>query len=134
MSKDALSQENIELTLPVNAAYVSAARLTASSIANRMRFNIDEIEDIKVAISEACAYVIKKLPNDVNSSFKIEFHLNKGILDITLHTNSKIEKEDTEEEMSLLMIEALMDNFTIILGADHFTIKMTKNHKQNSFS
>ena len=43
--------ESVELTLPINAAYISAARLTASSIANRLGFGIEEVEDIKTAVS-----------------------------------------------------------------------------------
>ncbi len=46
--------ENITLSLPSKAEYVSVARLTASVIANNMGFNIEEVEDIKVAVGEAC--------------------------------------------------------------------------------
>lgn len=47
-------KEQVKITLPGKPEYVSIARLTASVIANRMGFDIDEVEDIKVAVGEAC--------------------------------------------------------------------------------
>lgn len=47
-------KDKVELTLPNKPEYVSIARLTASVIANNMGFDIEDIEDIKVAIGEAC--------------------------------------------------------------------------------
>ncbi|USG66349.1 anti-sigma B factor RsbW [Brevibacillus ruminantium] len=49
----------IELTLPARADYVSIARLTVSGVANRMGFGYEEIEDIKLAVAEACTNVVE---------------------------------------------------------------------------
>ncbi|HLS20443.1 MAG TPA: anti-sigma B factor RsbW [Bacillota bacterium] len=43
----------IEMRFPAKAEYVSTIRLTVSGLANRMGFSYDDIEDLKVAISEA---------------------------------------------------------------------------------
>ena len=43
----------IEMRLPAKAEYVSTIRLTISGLAHRMGFSYDDIEDLKVAISEA---------------------------------------------------------------------------------
>lgn len=48
----------IEMKLPAKSDYVSVARLTASGIANRMGFDYESIEDLKVAISEASTNVV----------------------------------------------------------------------------
>lgn len=55
----------IEMTVPAKPEYVGIIRLTASGVANRIGFSYDEIEDIKVAISEACT-------NAVNHAYKQE--------------------------------------------------------------
>lgn len=49
----------ITLTLPARAEYVSIARLTVSGIANRMGFPYEDIEDIKLAVAEACTNVVE---------------------------------------------------------------------------
>ena len=48
----------VKLSLPAIDSYVAVARLTVSGIASRMNFSIEDIEDIKVAVSEACTNVV----------------------------------------------------------------------------
>ncbi|SEN82016.1 serine/threonine-protein kinase RsbW [Amphibacillus marinus] len=43
----------IEMKLPAKPEFVGVVRLSISGIANRMGFSYEEIEDLKVAISEA---------------------------------------------------------------------------------
>lgn len=62
------SIDTVNISLPCKAEYVGVARLTVSAIANRMGFNIEEIEDIKVAVAEGCTNVIKH-------AFDEKFHI-----------------------------------------------------------
>lgn len=54
----------IEMKLPAKSDYVSVARLTASGIANRMGFDYEAIEDLKVAVSEASTNVVTHAYNE----------------------------------------------------------------------
>ena len=129
-----MREENIHLSLPVNAAYVSAARLTASSIANRMTFDIDEIEDIKAAVSEACTFVIKHSPPNGPKDFSLEFTMGAGELSIAIETQASLPIKNPEGEMGLVMIRALMDSVGLDQGdPQKFTINMVKKHKAISF-
>ncbi len=127
------SKESIELCLPVNAAYVSAARLTASSIANRLGFEIDEIEDIKAAVSEACTFIIKKTSQNDRSMFKIVFEMQGDMIGIKLSSPYTVDFEGDGEEMSLMMIKALMDSVDTGNSDDGFSIEIKKIHKKISF-
>ncbi|MDR1542553.1 MAG: ATP-binding protein [Clostridiales bacterium] len=131
MTNLASEQECIQLSLPLNAAYVSAARLTASSVANRMGFGTDEIEDIKAAVSEACIFIIKKLPALQKSNFLIQFHMRKNVLSINIQTQGALANDS--DEMSLVMIKALMDRLDIENDKDNTTISMAKSHKTELF-
>jgi serine/threonine-protein kinase RsbW len=125
----------IKLSFPVNAAYVSSARLTASSIANRMEFDIDEIEDIKTAVSEACTYIIKSLVSEARGNFDISFMLlGGGSMDIVI-TAQGVLAEAAEDDMSLMMIGAMMDAFSMDSpAAGGVAIHMTKKHKASIFN
>jgi serine/threonine-protein kinase RsbW len=50
--------ETIDVTIPAKAEYVSIARLAAAAMAARQAFTFDEIEDLKIAVSEACNVLI----------------------------------------------------------------------------
>jgi len=49
----------IEMKVPAKPEYVGVIRLTISGIASRMGFAYEEIEDMKIAISEAVTNVVK---------------------------------------------------------------------------
>ncbi len=44
----------VTVEIPPQTEFVRVARLAATGVASRMRFTYDQIEDIKLAISEAC--------------------------------------------------------------------------------
>jgi serine/threonine-protein kinase RsbW len=48
----------IELTIPAKADYVGVVRLAISGIATRMGFSYDDIEDLKLAVAEACTNAV----------------------------------------------------------------------------
>ncbi|GGH87607.1 serine/threonine-protein kinase RsbW [Pullulanibacillus pueri] len=70
------TSDTIELTVPAKADYIGVIRLTTSGIANRMGFSYDDIEDIKVAVSEAAT-------NAVNHAYKGE---QGGVISIRMTT------------------------------------------------
>ncbi|MFL6159022.1 MAG: anti-sigma factor [Marmoricola sp.] len=47
-----------EVRLPAETAYVAVLRVAASGIAARLDFTLDEIEDLRMAVSEACSMVL----------------------------------------------------------------------------
>ena len=120
--------EIIELSLPTNTAYLSTARLTASSIANRQGFDIDEMEDIKSAVSEACAYVIRKAQGRPCKLFRLIFSIGDGFVDIQLSSDGGSFAAD-EDEMSLLIMEALMDDLTLCTNGGRLELRMRKTHQ-----
>jgi serine/threonine-protein kinase RsbW len=54
----------IEIKIPAKAEYVGVIRLTMSGIANRMGFSYEDIEDLKVAVSEAITNAVNHAYNE----------------------------------------------------------------------
>jgi len=127
--------DHICLSFPVNPAYLSSARLTASSVANRIGFDIDEIEDIKTAVSEACTYIIKRSADFENSYFEICFMPGAGEISVEIEAKDNKEIQNvSSEEMSLMMIRALVDEFSITKPTpDKIFINMIKRHTETVF-
>src|SRR4029078_7207541 len=49
---------DVELRLPADGVYVSVVRTTTAGLAARLDFLIDDIEDLRIAVGEACAMVL----------------------------------------------------------------------------
>ena len=133
MEKKVYSKEdNIGLSLPINSAYVPTARLTAASIANRMGFNADEIEDIRAAVSEACIFIIKNASSYEKEFFKVSFLIFKSTLHISLSCEQTFPIDEINGKIGLSMIPVLMDEIKLITEKPrNFIINMKKSHRRS---
>lgn len=73
-----------ELEMPAKAKYVGLARLLAGSIARRMRFTEESIDDLKIAISEMCTNAIVHTADgkEVNPPILVRYLAGKGFLTV----------------------------------------------------
>ena len=59
MGQNGPKADVIQLTFPSQTEYLGVARLTVSGVANRMGFSYEDIEDIKLAVGEACTNAVE---------------------------------------------------------------------------
>ncbi|MBC5998202.1 histidine kinase [Romboutsia ilealis] len=122
------------MEISANPEYVGIIRLTTSGIANKIGFSIDDIEDMKVAVSEACTNAIKHSSDDV---FYITFNILDNGLNIEIKDNGigcnieSLGKPDLdnpkENGLGIFIIQTLMDEVSIESSVNEGTIiKMTK--------
>ena len=55
----------VRLTIPARPRFLRLARLTAAGIAGDMGFGLDAIEDLRVAVDEACAIAMEGVATGV---------------------------------------------------------------------
>lgn len=109
--------DQIELIIPAKPEYVMVLRLTASSIACRVDFCMDDIEDLKVAVAEACIMLMNQPYRPEN--LKISFLLQpKEALRVDIKVDNFITKGmtpkiDEKNELGFFIIKALMDDVDI---------------------
>ena len=131
-NKNDEEREIIILTLPMNAAYISAARLTSSSIANRLGFGIEEVEDIKTAVSEACTFVIDKFSQLTQKPFVLKFEPDKDNLSVFLEVEGMLDFERFKNETGILMMKALMTEVRVASTLSKFKMILRKEHSEFS--
>mgnify|MGYP001178330809 CR=1 FL=1 len=73
--------ERVEISIPVRPEFVSVARLTAATVAARQGFTYDEIEDLKIAVGEACTALIVARP-DSTQPLTTAFVLAPGSIEV----------------------------------------------------
>ncbi|MBP3907141.1 MAG: ATP-binding protein [Peptostreptococcaceae bacterium] len=122
------------MELTTNPDFVSIIRLTLSGIANKIGFSLDDIEDIKVAVSEACTNAIK---HSSDEKFYVTFELLENGLTIEIEDKGTgydmdcIAEPDLsnpkENGLGLFIIRTLMDEVSTTSKNNQGTIvKMTK--------
>lgn len=105
-----MTKDTIYLKVPSKPDYISLVRLTTSGIAHNMMLNIDEIEDIKVSIGEAC---INSLSFNKGEDISIIFEIEEDKLLITVEGVIEEIPEELDKfkemELGILIIKSLMD-------------------------
>ena len=123
--------ETIKMEIASNPQYVSVIRLTTSGIANKIGFCLEDIEDIKVAVSEACTNAIK---HSLDNKFSVEYTIFENGLIIDSGKGYDVDsidvpnlEEPKESGLGLFIIQSLMDEVEIKSNINYGTvIKMTK--------
>ena len=113
------SHGTVELRIPGRAEWVAVARLAVAAVASRLRFSVDEIEDIKLAIAEACTNSIQAAGGSDAGAIEIVCDALEDELRVTVRDSSSgphldVVKADTDdgsrtEELGIFLIRALMD-------------------------
>ncbi len=129
-----MALETIKMEVTANPEYVSIIRLTVSGIANKVGFSLDDIEDIKVAVSEACTNAIK---HSSDEKFLVQFSvIDNGLIieiedkgtgyDVELLKDPDL-ANPKESGLGLFIIKTLMDEVSMISNStDGTRVKMTK--------
>ena len=133
-----------EITIPAVSEFVRVARLAISGIAMHMDFTVEDIEDIKIAVSEACTNAVLYAYNGTKEGYiKLTCEVSGDTLDIQIEDQGvgfdmekvKESESDNDEKglgLGLMFVKNLMDEVTITSELGKGTrIKMAKkiSHK-----
>lgn len=90
------TQDFVEVRLPAAGAYLSVLRTATAGLAARLDFTLDEIEDLRIAVDEACAILLQQaVPGSVLSCV---FRLIDDSLEVTVSaptTDGRAPERDT---------------------------------------
>ncbi|MCY7395543.1 MAG: hypothetical protein LH468_05195, partial [Nocardioides sp.] len=75
------ARADVELRVPADSAYVSVLRTTSAGLAARLDFTLDDIEDLRMSVGEACALVLPRA--DAGADLTCEFFMRPG--ELTVH-------------------------------------------------
>lgn len=131
--------DNLKIEIPGKPAYLSAVRLAISSIATTAGFSLDDIEDIKTAVTEACKNVSCHGVDGFSDKYEVDLAVGEGHLEITVKDDcdAHVYEEMPEQcqrcpqdcDLGVMVIKSLMNEVEIVCpdeGAGHKSIRMVK--------
>lgn len=104
--------DTVKLTIPVTADLLVLARLTASTVAGRAGFDVEEIEDLRLAVDELC---ISMTHDRRDGTLELRFSLTDDEVDVSCTYRPELGEQPpspatpTAEGLSELIIDALVD-------------------------
>jgi serine/threonine-protein kinase RsbW len=95
----------VRLRLPAVGAYLSVLRTATAGLAARLDFTLEEIEDLRIAVDEACALL---LPSAVpGAELDCSFELYEDELHVTVSTPTLDGAEPARDSFAWTVLSAL---------------------------
>jgi serine/threonine-protein kinase RsbW len=80
--RDREARDRVRVCMPAEGAYLSVLRTATAGLAARLDFTLDEIEDLRIAVDEACAMLLSQAIPGTN--LECDFELDTDAMTITV--------------------------------------------------
>jgi serine/threonine-protein kinase RsbW len=120
----------VEVRVPADVAYVSTLRLTAAGLAARCDLTIDEIEDLRLAVDEACALLLPHA--DGKTPLEARFQLFVGRLEVEASVAAEGEAALDRDGFAWTVLGALATSVDVSSRDGRMVITLTKRREAAS--
>jgi serine/threonine-protein kinase RsbW len=98
-------RDTVELRLPADSSYLSVLRTATAGLAARLDFTLDEIEDLRIAVDEACALL---LPDVVaQQPLTCRFTLSPDVLEVAVLATTRTGRAPGRDSFAWTVLTAL---------------------------
>ncbi|CAG7643984.1 Serine-protein kinase RsbW [Paenibacillus solanacearum] len=129
------SGKEVRLSVPADAEHLDTIRLSLYGVAVRMGYSYESIEDLKVAVTEACNHALLQLENEAQARLCIVYAMNDEGLRVRIGAEQGVLKfgrameaaapmessklGDTDaSQLGLFLMQALVDEVLVASAED----------------
>lgn len=128
----------VEIKIPSRPEYVGVARLAILGVASRMRFSYDDVEDVRLAVGEACTTSVDWAHRndrlDTQITLKSLISLEKLIVEVIDQSgprnNDQLVANSEPENIGALLVTLLVDEVEVTADDTGTKVKMVKYARQ----
>ena len=102
--------DTVVLRIPAEAAYVSVVRTATAGLAARLDMTLDDIEDLRIAVDEACALLLADA--HVASDLTCTFTVADSSLTIDVEAPTRSGKAPAQDTFAWTVLTALAGDVT----------------------
>ncbi|MET8863315.1 anti-sigma factor [Nonomuraea sp. NPDC004580] len=115
----------VSIRLPAASAYLSVLRTATAGLAARLDFTLDEIEDLRIAVDEACAMLLSEaVPG---TDLTAEFELTGQEMQVRVEVTTVGSSAPKRDDFAWMVLTALADDVDAVTGSpDRMAIVLRK--------
>jgi serine/threonine-protein kinase RsbW len=130
---DRETKDHVKVGMPAEGAYLSVLRTATAGLAARLDFTLDEIEDLRIAVDEACAMLLPQAIPGTN--LECGFDLGTEEMTITVSVAAAEPRMPSRDTFAWTVLSALAGTVDSRLGpGDQVAIVMRKRRETLSGS
>ena len=110
---------DVELRIPADSAYLAVLRTATAGLAARLDFTLDDIEDLRIAVDEACAMVLPQARE--NSDLTCTFDLDASKLTVAVTAECDSPRPPNRDGFAWTVLAALTNEVAAAVDGDKLT-------------
>jgi anti-sigma regulatory factor (Ser/Thr protein kinase) len=120
--------DTISIKIPASPEYLKVVRLIVSGLASRLKFTIDDIEDLKIAVDELSAYLTGAQGREGTLDIAFDVHEDRIEIRGAGHFSPGTKVRTDLTEMSQKILETVADEAVLAQtdGVPTFRVSKTK--------
>ena len=99
------ARDQVTVRLPAEGAYLSVLRTATAGLAARLDFTLDEIEDLRIAVDEACAMLLAQAAP--GTDLECNFILDEAAMTIEVSADSTSGRPPAKDTFAWTVLSAL---------------------------
>ena len=116
VAADREARDRVRVCMPAEGAYLSVLRTATAGLAARLDFTLDEIEDLRIAVDEACAMLLSQaIPG---TSLECDFELGTDLMTITVSVVAAQPRTPARDTFAWTVLSALAGDVDAKLEPD----------------
>lgn len=125
----AVDNDVVDIRVPADPLYVATLRLAATSLGARCDLTVDDIDDLGLAVDEACALVLPHA--DLGSPLTAHFRLQPGRLEVTASVTAPSSSAASPDRSGFAwsVLSALASEVEVTGEGNELSITVTKRRE-----
>jgi serine/threonine-protein kinase RsbW len=120
----ATSADRVELQVPASSAYLAVLRTATAGLAARLDFTLDDIEDLRIAVDEACSLLLPLAADD--AALTCEFQLTADELEVSVSVPSDHTEPPSPGSFAWTVLSALTGDVDARAENGAIVVKLAK--------
>jgi serine/threonine-protein kinase RsbW len=116
---------DVELRIPADSAFLAVLRTATAGLAARLDFTLDDIEDLRIAVDEACAMVLPQAK--ANSDLNCAFDLADGRLTVSVSADCDSPRQPSRDGFAWTVLAALTSSLSADVDGDRLTVRLSRS-------
>jgi serine/threonine-protein kinase RsbW len=129
---DRETKDRVQVCLPAEGAYLSVLRTATAGLAARLDFTLDEIEDLRIAVDEACAMLLPQAIPGTN--LDCVFDLGADEMTITVSVTAAEPRMPARDTFAWTVLSALAGTVDSRLEHDDQVAIVLRKRKESTGS
>jgi serine/threonine-protein kinase RsbW len=118
-------KDQVTIQMPAEGAYLSVLRTATAGLAARLDFTLDEIEDLRIAVDEACGMLLAQAAAD--ASLQCDFTLGEDRISIAVSARCHQPRQPARDTFAWTVLAALAGSADAWVGhGDTVTVLLQK--------